>query len=125
MIRIYIALAIIVLLGAGAWGVKYYYDSTQEKIQTLTANNTKLEISVSAKNLVIATQTVHMIEQEARILALDANMVKAEENIDALRKILDDHDLTRLVIAKPGLIERRINNATKNLFNELRTDTSP
>ena len=55
---------------------------------------------------------------------LKSYLQDAEAVTDNLRKILNDHDLTRLVLAKPGLIETRINNATQELFDSIESSTS-
>ena len=43
---------------------------------------------------------------------------------DDLRKKLHKHNLTRLSIKKPGLIEKRINNGTKKLFDNIESLTA-
>ena len=35
MIKVYLALMVVGILGAAAWGAKYYYDSTQARISQL------------------------------------------------------------------------------------------
>ena len=49
---------------------------------------------------------------------------KAEEYGDDLRKKLHKHDLTRISIKKPGLIEKRINDGTKKLFERIESLTA-
>ena len=46
MIRIYIALAVFAIIGSLAYGAKYYYDTTQNKIAVLTKNNATLKVAV-------------------------------------------------------------------------------
>lgn len=41
-----------------------------------------------------------------------------EQDKERLIGILQKHDLTRLVMAKPGLIEKRINNGIKQLWED-------
>jgi hypothetical protein len=48
-------------------------------------------------------------------------MIIKNELLDKLRK----HDLTRLSQQKPGLVERRINNGTKKLFDSFESLTTP
>ena len=38
-------------------------------------------------------------------------------------KIFKDHNLTRLARARPGMIEKRINNGTQKVFEALENDT--
>jgi hypothetical protein len=49
---------------------------------------------------------------------------KAEQYGDDLREKLNNHDLTKLSAKKPGLIEKRINNATAKIFQELEDITN-
>ena len=46
MIRIYLALAMFAIIGSLAYGAKYYYDTTQNKIAILTKNNANLKVAV-------------------------------------------------------------------------------
>jgi hypothetical protein len=55
---------------------------------------------------------------------LQMKLNKAEEYGDDLRKKLHKHDLTRLSIKKPGLIEKRINDGTKKLFERIESLTA-
>ena len=43
MIKIYILIVVLGLVGGVCYGGYYYYKDTQERIQTLTENNAKLE----------------------------------------------------------------------------------
>ena len=38
--------------------------------------------------------------------------------------IFKRHNLSKLAIAKPGLIETRVNNATKDVFDSIEKDTA-
>jgi len=48
----------------------------------------------------------------------------AEDYKNELIGKLQKHDLTRLSYRKPGLIEKRINNGTQNIFDSLESLTS-
>ncbi len=51
-------------------------------------------------------------------------MREAEEYRETLNQKLRDHNLTKLSAAKPGLIQRRVNDATAKIFKELEDITS-
>ena len=55
---------------------------------------------------------------------LQMKLNEAEEYGDDLRKKLHKHNLTRLSIKKPGLIEKRINDGTKKLFKSIESLTA-
>ena len=84
----------------------------------------KLETAVASKDLVIDDMKATAEELVAinNQLALDLNA--AEEYTDGLRKKLQEHDLTRLSLKKPGMIEKRVNDGTKNILSELESITA-
>lgn len=124
MIRIYLMLGTIaVVVSAAAFAYKYVNDM-QDQLLTLRENNVLLE-----QANVVNQETISQMEQDqARnqelVNNLQAELQVANQGVQQLRRVLADHDLTRLVIARPGLIETRINNATQDLFNQLRADTA-
>ena len=46
-----------------------------------------------------------------------------QEEMDDYLSIFKRHDLTRLARAKPGLVEPRINNGTKKVFEAIENDS--
>lgn len=117
--RIYIIIAIVLIIGAASGGVYYM----QKRIENLASLNAQL----IQKNESLIT-TVDFLqksakEQEERINNLTIDLQNADEGLVELRKILADHDLTRLAIEKPGLIENRINDGTKKVFDDIISDT--
>ena len=50
---------------------------------------------------------------------LQVKLDKANEYRDTLIDKLRKHDLAKLSMKKPGLVEKRINNGTKKLFRSL------
>ncbi len=55
---------------------------------------------------------------------LEVKLRKAEEYGDELRATLNKHDLTHLANKKPGLIEKRMQDATDKLWGDLESVTS-
>jgi hypothetical protein len=106
--------------GIGYW----YYNNSQAKIQVLQENNAKLKVA-SESNI----KTINaLIEQDRinsqRLAALDDKLKEAELYNTELRNILQRHNLTRLAEQRPGLIEKRINDATREVFNTITRNTS-
>lgn len=123
MFKLYAILAIIgIVLTVGTSGF-IYVTSLQNRLTTLQVNNSKLESAVRTQQETIARQTADAARFQELNTKLAAELKSAETGLDELRQTLANHDLTKLVIAKPGLIETRINNATKDLFNQLKVDT--
>ena len=57
-------------------------------------------------------------------MKLQQSLQKAEGYNTELQRKLNDHNLTKLSSKKPGLIEKRINDATSKIFRELEEITS-
>lgn len=125
MIRLYAIVIILGVLGSAAYGAKYFYDTTQNTIRQLRENNVKLE-TANATN----TATINQMQADAQLLQatigeLNDNLQAAEEYKDSLIQKLQQHDLSRLSVRKPGLIERRINDGTAKVFDELEALSRP
>lgn len=124
MIKLYITIFILSLLVGVGYSAKYYYDTTQNTIATLRENNVKLETAVQAKDAAI-----NQLETDAKVQAqlnskLTKDLQKSEAYRDTLTAKLAKHNLTRDSLMKPGLVEKVINNATKNVFNDFRDITT-
>lgn len=121
MYRALISIVFIMLFfGSGAG----YYWYTQKKLDTLIENNAKLELTnkTNTETIKNMTQTTKQLEEENK--ELSANLKKAEKYGDELKQTLQKHKLTRLAAKKPGLIEKRINDASKKLLTDITNDTS-
>ena len=119
MIKLYLAIIVIGLVGGVVYGGFYYYKDTQARIQILTENTAKLEV---AKQLQDDTITA-MIEDREKFAELNkelqTNLSKANVYKDVLIGKLRKHNLARLSLKKPGLVEKKINNGTRKLFRSL------
>ena len=115
---------VIALLGGAAYAAKYYYDTTQATISQLRENHAKLEVA-NEENQATITQ---MQENNKRLNALtdqlNDDLRKSEEYGDELRETLNKHNLTHLANKKPGLIEKRMQDATDELWTDLESITS-
>jgi len=124
MIKLYLAIIVIGLVGGVVYGGYYYYKDTQARIRILTENSAKLEMAKKVQD-----QTIETLKEDAdkyrRLnkdlsLALQKAHVYKNELIGKLRK----HNLTRLSQQKPGLVEKKINRGTKRLFESFESDTA-
>ena len=124
MIKLYLLIIVLGILGVVGYSANYYYDTTQNTIATLRENNVKLETAVQAKDAAI-----NQLETDAKVQAqlnskLTKDLQKSEAYRDTLTAKLAKHNLTRDSLMKPGLVEKVINNATKNVFNDFRDITA-
>ena len=116
-------LFVIVLLGGAAYAAKYYYDTTQATIAQLRENNAKLEVANEENQATIIKMEKNSIRLNALTDQLNKDLRKSEEYGDQLRETLNKHDLTHLANKKPGLIEKRMQNATDKLWGDLESVT--
>jgi len=124
MIKLYAIIIIVGILGGAAYGAKYYYDTTQNTIAQLRDNNAKLEVANETNQA-----TIEKMGQDSKRLnelnsELSVNLRKSERYGDELRDTLNKHNLTHLANKKPGLIEKRMQNATNKLWDDLESLTS-
>ena len=119
MLKIYILIAVIGLVGGVVYGGYYYYKDTQSRIQTLTENSARLEAVTEEQNNTIDVLIKDQEKFEELNRELQTSLDKANEYKDVLIGKLRKHDLAKLSMQKPGLIEKRINNGTKKLFQSL------
>jgi multidrug resistance efflux pump len=120
-----IRIAIILTLLAAAGGGILYVKKLQSDLETARANVAKMEIAVQTSEASLKLER----EESARLgelnQQLSADLQKAEQYGDELRATLQKHNLTHLANKKPGLIEKRMQNATNKLWDDLESITAP
>ena len=124
MLKVYILIVVLGLVGGVVYGGWYYYKDTQARIQTLTENSAKLEQAAELQNNTIAT-----LEADAKKFAklnsqLQIKLEKANDYKNVLIGKLRKHDLAKLSQQKPGLVEKKINNGTQRLLEEFESITA-
>jgi hypothetical protein len=116
MLKIYLLVIVLGMVGGSVYGAYYYYKDSQERIRILTENTAKLE---TAKQLQDDTINA-MIEDREKFdelnKELQTKLNKANVYKDVLIGKLRKHDLAKLSLKKPGLVEKKINNGTKKLW---------
>ena len=122
MFKTYIIIAVVGSMVATV-GLLYYRD-TQKRISTLQQNNAKLEVAVQSKEAALNEMTANFEKQSRLNKELSGKLDDAEKDQDDLRSKLQKHDLTRLSIGKPGMMEKRINDDTKKLFSDFESITA-
>lgn len=115
-----IAVAVTAIVGGASavvwWQVK--------KIDKLIAENAVLEETARSN-----AAAVEQLLERARVQSvlndrLSTNLIDAEEKREEVLQIFRDHQLTNLATRKPGLIERIINNGTREVFDNLESITA-
>ena len=123
MIRLYAIIFVVALLGGAAWAAKSYYTQTQMTIAQLRDNNAKLEVANEENQATITKMTENSVRLNELTDQLNKDLRKSEEYGDQLRNTLNKHNLTHLANKKPGLIEKRMQNATDKLCDDLESVT--
>lgn len=98
-------------------GLSSYYLYNQNQI--LQANNAQLETAVATQEEAIATMQNDFALQTAQLGELQKKSQEAQREMNRYLDIFKRHNLTKLAAAKPGLLEPRINNGTKNVFESI------
>ena len=123
MLKIYMLIVVVGLVGGVVYAGYYYYKDTQSRIQTLTENNAKLETAKAIQDQTIDTLIADREKFDKLNKELQVKLEKANDYKNTLIDKLRKHDLAKLSMKKPGMTEKRINNGTKKLFRSLESLT--
>jgi hypothetical protein len=99
-----------------------YFTYTQNKIDDLIKINSKLGSALEGVNQYNSELKATLEIQNDLISTLNDDLIESSDKINDLREIYRNHDFTNLSREKPGLIENRVNDATKKIFDEFRSD---
>lgn len=109
-------------------GVVYYaynhYVDLKSQLELKTLESLRFKESLKDNENTISTLTEQNVRIQNETLKLQKSLQKAEVYNTELQRKLNDHNLTKLSSKKPGLIEKRINDATSKIFRELEEITS-
>lgn len=120
-----IRIALLLFVIGAAGGGYFYVQKLQSDLETARANVARMEVAVQTSEA-----SLKLVQEEtARLGALNqqlsADLQKAEQYGDELRNTLQKHNLTHLANKKPGLIEKRMQDATDKLWDDLADITDP
>ena len=124
MIKIYFLILVLGLVGGVIYGGLYYYKDTQARIAILTENSAKLEQAANTQKQTIDTLVEDAAKYRELNKELNTKLEAANEYKNKLIGKLRKHDLAKLSMQKPKMVEKRINNGTKRLFESLEKLTS-
>ena len=116
-----LAAVLTAVISAGGYG---YFKYSQNEIIELSNQNAELVHQVDRQELTITQLRKRAIELFEARQQLQKDMRASTAYEDRLERVLRSHDLTALAKAKPGLIEKRINDATQKVFDDLESITS-
>tara|TARA_B100000427_G_scaffold135698_1_gene112795 strand:+ start:1770 stop:2165 length:396 start_codon:yes stop_codon:yes gene_type:complete len=111
-----ILIGIILVLGLGS-----YYLYTQN--QVLSANNLALEGAVAEQQAAMEVMKESYERQGKALNTLASRNAQIEQEMNSYLDIFRRHNLNQLAIAKPGMIEKRVNDATQQVFESIENDS--
>lgn len=106
---------------ASAW----YIDRLLDEISTLKGNQIVLETQIAEQNESIKNHLEKAEKVQQQIQIIEKQKQEAEREVNQLRNTFAKHDLDKLALAKPGLIQKRVNDGTKRVKEELIALTNP
>ena len=122
--RVYFTVIFLLILGACGYFVYDRIQALRENIQILKTNAEVMNNSLKESNETIVQMQRNAEAIEQQISELNTGLREAEKYKDEITEKLQKHNLTRLSAAKPGLIEKRVNEATSKIFKELEEITA-
>lgn len=90
---------------------------------TLKDNNAQLEMGIATQEKTIESLKNDFALQGEALGTLQAKNNEIELEMNRYMDIFKRHNLTKLAAAKPGLIESRVNKATKEVFDGIENDS--
>ena len=112
---------LVITVAGSAWDIDYQAD----QITTLKGNQIVLETEIQKQNESIERYLEQQKNQQVQLDQLESEKRAAMEDVNKLRKTFAKHDLDRLALAKPGLIQNRINKASARVMATLEEITNP
>lgn len=113
----YQVLVILLILSGGA---VYWLNAENEKLK---ANTLKLELAIQEQKATFEAIEKQRIKQNEVLTQLGQRNNEIEVEMARYLDIFARHNLSKLASAKPGLIEKRANNATKQVFDSIENDS--
>lgn len=109
-------IGIILVLGLGGF---YLYQQNQ----VLSANNLALEGAVKEQQQAMTAMKESFEKQGASLQNMMRKNAQIEQEMNQYLDIFRRHNINQLAVAKPGMIEKRVNNATKQVFESIENDS--
>ena len=106
-------------------GSAFWVNSLQSQIGELKGNQMILEAKIQEQNEAIETALNNQKKAQTLMASLEKDKQEAMRNVNRLRKTFAKHDLDELTLAKPELMQGKINRASKRVLENLEKLTDP
>ena len=114
-----------VLLIASLGGSFYYIDYLNDQIAILKGNQIVLETEIERQNESIKNYLEQQKNQQAQLNQLETDKQEAMKDVNRLRKTFANHDLDQLALAKPALLQSKVNKASNRVMTTLENLSNP
>ena len=105
-------IGIILVLSLGGY---YLYQENQ----TLQANNLALEGAIASQEEAIATLQSDFALQAGQLQEMTVKSQAAQKELNRYTQFIQNYELAAKIIADPVTMERKINNGTKHIMEEI------
>ena len=113
------------LLLATVAGSAFWIDRLQDSIGILKGNQLVLETKIQEQNEAIETALNNQKKAQTLMASMEKEKQEAMRDVNKLRKTFARHDLDELTLAKPELMQSKINKASKRVLENLEKLTNP
>jgi biopolymer transport protein ExbB/TolQ len=113
------------LLVATIAGSAFWIENLQDKIGVLKGNQLVLETKIQEQNEAIEAALAKQKQTQNLMINLEKQKQDAMRDVNKLRKTFANHDLDELTLAKPELMQGKINRASKRVLENLEKLTDP
>ena len=111
-----VLMGIILVMGIGSYFLYNQYEAVK-------AENVALTFAVEEQKKTIEVIKENFERQGKALNNLTARNAEIEGEMTRYLDIFKRHNLNKLAIAKPGLIEKRVNDGTKKVFETIEEDS--
>jgi uncharacterized protein HemX len=123
MLKLYMFLFVISILGGVGYSGVWYYNDTQARLTQLRENNIKLEQAAETLQNTINSMEANQARNEELNRELTQKLQKAEEGLNNLRGRFAEIDIRRLARDDPNGLEERINRGVQRLIEKIAIET--
>ncbi len=105
-------MGVVVILGIGS-----YYLYTEN--QTLAANNLQLEGAIATQEEAIAALQADFLLQTESLQEMTVKSQAAQRELNRYTQFIQNYELAAKIIADPVEMQRKINNGTKHIMEDI------
>lgn len=105
-------IGVILVLGMGSY---YLYQENG----TLKANNIQLESAIATQQDAIDTMEADFVLQAGQLQEMTVKSQKAQLELNRYNQFIQNYELAAKIIADPVSMQRKINNGTKHIMEEI------